>query len=132
MRKLCPFVEVSRFTDVCLYYRFHCIVTQPLNYFAVWLKSLNRFSVYQINLFPTAAQALALVTTLSYGWISDALGGKRWQLMTIPAVSVLSRQSCKKRALHKTDKEALDTELHRYGDSSRWTKLWGHILWIYD
>lgn len=64
----------------------HCIVTQPLNYFSVWLKSLNRFSVYQINLFPTAAQGLGLVTTLAYSWVSDGLGGKRWQLLTIPAV----------------------------------------------
>ncbi|KAH8600113.1 retrograde regulation protein 2 [Bisporella sp. PMI_857] len=64
---------------------FHCVVTQPLNYFSVWLKSLNRFSVYQINLFPTAAQALGLVTTLAYGWVSDGLGGKRWQVMVVPA-----------------------------------------------
>ncbi|EHY53887.1 hypothetical protein HRR81_001369 [Exophiala dermatitidis] len=65
---------------------FHCIVTQPLNYFSVWLKSLDRFSVYQVNLFPTAAQALGLVTTLAYSWISDGLGGKRWQLMIPPAL----------------------------------------------
>ncbi|KAL2820914.1 major facilitator superfamily domain-containing protein [Aspergillus cavernicola] len=65
---------------------FHCIATQPLNYFAVWLKSLDRFSVYQINLFPTAAQACGLVTTLLYSWLSDGLGGKRWQLLTVPAI----------------------------------------------
>lgn len=64
---------------------FHCLVTQPLNYFAVRLKSLNRFSVYQINLFPTAGQALGLVTTLAYAWVSDGLGGKRWQIMIVPA-----------------------------------------------
>lgn len=68
--------------------RFHCVVTQPLNYFSVWLKSLDRFSVYQINLFPTAAQALGLVTTLAYAWVSDGLGGKRWQVMVVPAVSL--------------------------------------------
>ena len=68
-------------------HRFHCVVTQPLNYFAVWLKSLNRFSVYQVNLFPTAGQALGLVTTLAYAWVSDGLGGKRWQVMIVPAVS---------------------------------------------
>jgi ACS family pantothenate transporter-like MFS transporter len=68
---------------------FHCVVTQPLNYFSVWLKSLNRFSVYQINLFPTAAQALGLVTTLAYAWISDGLCGKRWQVMIVPAVRLL-------------------------------------------
>ncbi|PMD16095.1 retrograde regulation protein 2 [Hyaloscypha hepaticicola] len=66
---------------------FHCLVTQPLNYFAVWLKSLNKFSVYQINLFPTAGQALGLVTTLAYAWVSDGLGGKRWQVMIVPATS---------------------------------------------
>ncbi|KAK0103174.1 hypothetical protein ONS95_014971 [Cadophora gregata] len=64
---------------------FHCVITQPLNYFSVWLKSLDRFTVYQINLFPTAAQALGLVTTLAYAWISDGLGGKRWQVMIVPA-----------------------------------------------
>jgi MFS transporter, ACS family, pantothenate transporter len=68
--------------------RFHCLVTQPLNYFAVWLKSLNWFSVYQINLFPTAGQALGLVTTLAYAWVSDGLGGKRWQVMIVPAVGI--------------------------------------------
>ncbi|CAG9945696.1 unnamed protein product [Clonostachys rosea f. rosea IK726] len=62
----------------------HCVVTQPLNYFSVWLKSLNQFSVYQINLFPTAAQALGLVTTLAYSWLSDGLN-KRWQILVIPA-----------------------------------------------
>ncbi|KAF2788792.1 retrograde regulation protein 2 [Melanomma pulvis-pyrius CBS 109.77] len=70
---------VLTFTLIC-----HCVVTQPLNYFAVWLKSLKRFSVYQINLFPTAAQATGLVFTLSYGWLSDGLN-KRWQILIIPA-----------------------------------------------
>ncbi|KAL2798660.1 major facilitator superfamily domain-containing protein [Aspergillus keveii] len=65
---------------------FHCVATQPLNYFAVWLKSLDRFTVYQINLFPTAAQACGLVTTLLYSWLSDGLGGKRWQLLCVPAI----------------------------------------------
>ncbi|KAJ4377343.1 hypothetical protein N0V83_000168 [Neocucurbitaria cava] len=62
----------------------HCVVTQPLNYFAVWLKSLDRFSVYQINLFPTAAQATGLVFTLTYGWLADGLN-KRWQILIVPA-----------------------------------------------
>ncbi|SPO01829.1 uncharacterized protein DNG_04502 [Cephalotrichum gorgonifer] len=70
---------VFTFTLIC-----HCVVTQPLNYFAVWLKSLNRFSVYQINLFPTAGQAVGLVFTLLYGWLSDGLN-KRWQILIIPA-----------------------------------------------
>jgi ACS family pantothenate transporter-like MFS transporter len=61
------------------------VVTQPLNYFSVWLKSLNRFSVYQINLFPTAAQGTGLVFTLLYGWLADGLN-KRWQILVVPAV----------------------------------------------
>jgi MFS transporter, ACS family, pantothenate transporter len=65
---------------------FQCVVTQPLNYFAVWLESLNRFSVYQINLIPTGAQAVGLVTTLAYGWVSDGLGGKRWEVLLVPGI----------------------------------------------
>jgi len=65
---------------------FQCVVTQPLNYFPVWLKALDRFSVYQINLLPTAAQGLGLVTTLAYSWLSDGLGGRRWEILTIPAI----------------------------------------------
>ncbi|KAK1531953.1 pantothenate transporter liz1 [Colletotrichum paranaense] len=72
-------IYVFSFALIC-----HCVVTQPLNYFSVWLKSLNRFTVYQINLFPTAAQAVGLVTTLLYAWLSDGLG-KRWQVLLIPA-----------------------------------------------
>ncbi|KAK2769603.1 DszA family Xenobiotic compound monooxygenase [Colletotrichum kahawae] len=71
---------VFRFSLIC-----HCVVTQPLNYFSVWLKSLDRFTVYQINLFPTAAQAVGLVTTLLYAWLSDGLE-KRWQVLLIPAI----------------------------------------------
>ncbi|KAL3297290.1 pantothenate transporter liz1 [Colletotrichum asianum] len=71
---------VFSFTLIC-----HCVVTQPLNYFSVWLKSLDRFTVYQINLFPTAAQAVGLVTTLLYAWLSDGLE-KRWQVLLIPAI----------------------------------------------
>lgn len=70
---------VFTFTLIC-----HRVVTQPLNYFAVWLKSLDRFSVYQINLFPTAAQATGLVFTLAYGWLSDGLRS-RWKVLIVPA-----------------------------------------------
>ncbi|KXH44129.1 carboxylesterase [Colletotrichum simmondsii] len=37
-----------------------------------------------INLLPTAAQAVGLVTTLLYAWLSDGLGN-RWQVLLIPA-----------------------------------------------
>lgn len=64
-----------------------CLVTQPLNYFAIWLQSLHRFSVYQINVIPTAGQAVGLITTLAYSWLADAWGGeRRWQALLIPAV----------------------------------------------
>ncbi len=107
--------------------RFHCIVTQPLNYFAVWLKSLDRFSVYQINLFPTAGQALGLVTTLAYAWVSDGLGGKRWQVMIVPAVSTSHTQ-----AIERTNTILTDMQLRGYGYSCLGCELWCHILWISD
>lgn len=65
---------------------FQCVATQPLNYFAVWLKALNRFSVYQVNLIPTAGQAVGLVTTLAYSWVSDSWDGNRWGTLLIPGI----------------------------------------------
>jgi len=39
----------------------------------LWLKSLNRYTVAEINVYPTAMPAITIVTTLIYGWTSDAL-----------------------------------------------------------
>lgn len=39
----------------------------------LWLKSLKRYSVPQINTYPTVTNAVTIITTLSYGWTSDAL-----------------------------------------------------------
>lgn len=81
---MCPWIGLTTYPGMsprsC-----HCVVTQPLNYFAVWLQSLDRFSVYQVNLFPTAGQAVGLVFTLLFGWLSDGLN-MRWQILAIPAV----------------------------------------------
>jgi hypothetical protein len=38
-----------------------------------WLKSLHRYSVPQVNTYPTVTNAVTIITTLSYGWTSDAL-----------------------------------------------------------
>lgn len=42
-------------------------------YMNLWLKSLKRYSVPQINTYPTVINAITIITTLSYGWTSDAL-----------------------------------------------------------
>ncbi|PCG97769.1 Major facilitator superfamily domain, general substrate transporter [Penicillium occitanis (nom. inval.)] len=84
MRRIVTHWPLYAFTAIMIC---QCLVTQPLNYFAVWLKSLHRFSVYQVNVIPTAGQAVGLITTLAYSWLADAWGGeKRWKALLIPAV----------------------------------------------
>jgi ACS family pantothenate transporter-like MFS transporter len=39
----------------------------------LWLKSLNRYSVSQINTYPTVTNAITIVTSLIYGWTSDTI-----------------------------------------------------------
>ena len=56
--------------------------------FAQYLKrSKNpRYEVWQINVYPTATNAVAVVTTLIYAWSSDTfLRGKRWPPMLFGA-----------------------------------------------
>lgn len=40
-------------------------------YMNLWLKSLNRYSVPQINTYPTVINAITIITSLIYGWTSD-------------------------------------------------------------
>jgi ACS family pantothenate transporter-like MFS transporter len=39
----------------------------------LWLKSLKHYSAPQINNYPTVTNAITIVTTLAYGWTSDAI-----------------------------------------------------------
>jgi ACS family pantothenate transporter-like MFS transporter len=39
----------------------------------LWLKSLGRYSVTQINTYPTVTNAVTILTSLVYGWTSDAI-----------------------------------------------------------
>ncbi|KAL1870871.1 hypothetical protein Daus18300_004960 [Diaporthe australafricana] len=43
------------------------------SYMNLWLKSLDRYSVPEINTYPTVINAITIVTTLCYGWTSDLL-----------------------------------------------------------
>ncbi|KAH8670149.1 putative pantothenate transporter [Tricladium varicosporioides] len=55
------------------YYTFFICSENIGGYMNLWLKSLKRYSVPQINTYPTAINAITIITTLSYGWTSDAL-----------------------------------------------------------
>ncbi|RFU31560.1 hypothetical protein B7463_g4773, partial [Scytalidium lignicola] len=55
------------------YYTFFICSENIGSYMNLWLKSLDRYSVPQINTYPTVINAVTIVTTLSYGWVSDAL-----------------------------------------------------------
>jgi MFS transporter, ACS family, pantothenate transporter len=83
MKRIVTHWPLYAFTAIMI---FQCLVTQPLNYFAVWLEALDRFSVYQVNVIPTSGQALGLITTLLYSWLSDAWGGDRPKALLIPAI----------------------------------------------
>ncbi|TVY47399.1 Pantothenate transporter [Lachnellula occidentalis] len=55
------------------YYTFFICSENIGGYMNLWLKSLKHYSVPQVNTYPTAINAITIVTTLTYGWTSDAL-----------------------------------------------------------
>ncbi|KAL0260191.1 hypothetical protein SLS55_003875 [Diplodia seriata] len=55
------------------YYTFFICSENIGTYMNLWLKSLDRYSVSQINTYPTVINAITIVTTLCYGWVSDGL-----------------------------------------------------------
>lgn len=56
------------------YYTFFICSENIGTYMNLWLKSLDRYSVPEINVYPTVIYAITIVTTLCYGWVSDGLG----------------------------------------------------------
>ncbi|KAI5245198.1 putative pantothenate transporter [Aureobasidium subglaciale] len=56
------------------YYTFFICSENIGGYMNLWLKSLDRYSVTQINTYPTVTNAITILTTLCYGWVSDGLG----------------------------------------------------------
>jgi ACS family pantothenate transporter-like MFS transporter len=62
---------------------------QPI--FALYLKASThpKYTIVQINNYPTASSAVGVVSTLAYAWISDGvLSGRRWPLLVFAAVSL--------------------------------------------
>ncbi|KAL2815212.1 major facilitator superfamily domain-containing protein [Aspergillus cavernicola] len=55
------------------YYTFFICSENIGGYMNLWLKSLDRYSVTQINTYPTVINAITIVTSLIYGWTSDAM-----------------------------------------------------------
>ncbi|KAK7224328.1 hypothetical protein V2G26_012331 [Clonostachys chloroleuca] len=55
------------------YYTFFICSENIGSFMNLWLKSLNKYTVPQINTYPTVTNAVTIITTLAYGWTSDAL-----------------------------------------------------------
>ncbi|KAJ5587805.1 uncharacterized protein N7459_003570 [Penicillium hispanicum] len=55
------------------YYTFFICSENIGSYMNLWLDSLGRYTTPQINTYPTVTNAVTIVTTLLYGWTSDAL-----------------------------------------------------------
>ncbi|KAL4816196.1 major facilitator superfamily domain-containing protein [Aspergillus spinulosporus] len=53
------------------YYTFFICSENIGSYMNLWLKSLNRYSVSQINTYPTVTNAITILMSLLYGWTSD-------------------------------------------------------------
>ncbi|KUL86966.1 hypothetical protein ZTR_05768 [Talaromyces verruculosus] len=53
------------------YYTFFICSENIGSYMNLWLKSLHRYSVSNINTYPTVTNAITIVTSLAYGWTSD-------------------------------------------------------------
>ncbi|CAH0044606.1 unnamed protein product [Clonostachys solani] len=52
---------------------FFCTATYGSDFFAIYLKTLNEYTVQQVNIIPTAAYAVGLVGAILFGFISDRL-----------------------------------------------------------
>lgn len=60
---------------------------QPL--FAIYLKSTKKYTVAQINNYPTAISGVSVVSALVYAWVSDGpLKGRRWPVLIWAAVGL--------------------------------------------
>ncbi|KAJ9130770.1 putative Pantothenate transporter [Pleurostoma richardsiae] len=55
------------------YYTFFICSENIGSYMNLWLKSLHRYTVPQVNTYPTVTNAVTILTTLIYGWTSDAI-----------------------------------------------------------
>ncbi|KAH8690694.1 putative pantothenate transporter [Talaromyces proteolyticus] len=55
------------------YYTFFICSENIGSYMNLWLTSLNRYPVTDINTYPTVINAITIFTTLIYGWTSDAI-----------------------------------------------------------
>ena len=63
------------------------VLAQPA--FALWLKDSNepKYSISQINTYPTAAYGVQVLTTLIYAWSSDSIfRGARWPPMLFAGI----------------------------------------------
>jgi MFS transporter, ACS family, pantothenate transporter len=62
---------------------------QPI--FALYLKASThpKYTIAQINNYPTTSSAVGIISTLVYAWISDGiLDGRRWPVLVFAAVSL--------------------------------------------
>ncbi|KUI71666.1 Pantothenate transporter liz1 [Cytospora mali] len=73
MRGLKRVLKNWHFWVYTAYYTFFICSENIGTYMNLWLKSLDRYPVSEINTYPTVISAITIVTTLSYGWVSDAL-----------------------------------------------------------
>ncbi|KAH8666837.1 major facilitator superfamily domain-containing protein [Xylariales sp. PMI_506] len=66
----------------------HVLGIRVYSYFNVWLKSTGLYTTAEINVIPSAGYGMQIFFTLTYAWISDAMG-KRWPMIIVACVVAL-------------------------------------------
>ncbi|KAL1631217.1 hypothetical protein SLS56_004464 [Neofusicoccum ribis] len=82
-------VTFHQFWPMVIAYICFCLDTYYLTFFAIWLKSLGTYSVAQINVIPTGAAAIGLVSTILWGYLSDRLRARLPVAALITLVNVV-------------------------------------------
>ncbi|KAI0381309.1 MFS general substrate transporter [Hypomontagnella monticulosa] len=60
-----------------------------INYFTIYLKSTGLYTVEQVNIIPTGAYGLQVVTTLIYAWLSDGIGKRPPSIVIAASISLI-------------------------------------------
>ncbi|KAJ4247846.1 hypothetical protein NW762_013055 [Fusarium torreyae] len=69
----------------CSIFIAHVLGIKIYSYFNLWLKSTGRWSTEEVNIIPSAGYGMQIAFTLTYAWVSDAIG-LRWPLIIVACI----------------------------------------------
>ncbi|KAI1084266.1 pantothenate transporter liz1 [Whalleya microplaca] len=66
----------------CSIFIAHVLAIRIYSYMNLWLKATKLYTTEEVNIIPTAGYGAQIFFTLSYAWVSDAIG-KRWPIIIV-------------------------------------------------